>query len=1284
MQARKFIRKTIRILGFFTVIAGILLLIFHFWFIAHARKLLENTVAEQTNGKINLKIGKLRCDYFSKKLVLADVHFFTTDTNAASSDYALNVPELRIQLSSITGLVFGKKLLVDSIYLQSPVIKASIAGNNKKDALQLARKKDISISHEMGNIYNSIQKALDVLKVKRFAIDNGQFILSDKEKKEQPPIAINSLQFQIDNLQVDADDSTAKKKILFSDNVILHAGHQDIAFPDGRHRLVFDKLRINIREKVVEFDSCSVRAIRKDSLSSSFQAYFDKLILRNIDFDTLYRSEVVKADTMYCINPKLELDIRYSKDAKQKNVPQLDKIIQQLTGDWSLKYVAFKNADFNIGTTKDNSHSSYVFTNNNAVLYNISTSQDENKPISVDSFELVIRNYQNFIKDSVYNVAFDSVVLKNEDLRLFSFIFTKQLDGKIINTFSIPVFRLNGLQWDNLIFDKTLVAASATLDNPHIVYRVSKNKKPVTQAKNLPQLMAGFTDVINIGELYINHGDIDVHLKNDVQVQLNNATVTITPRALATVQRVEGLKDVLTNLQFDDGYIKTGNLAIKARAIQYSGPGSPFKAGTVTISSRNNKINASLTDVSVDRFLTNERSGDIDASGIRWKSGKLKLESDATSNKRPLVHIKNVIGENTSFEFSDGVRNIRTNLKRGGFAELIISADKPVVTGLFASGTDLLFTDAAQRLGIGNYTIADAQPSIIQHLDYTAVREGLDVTASIPNLSITPFIQSLLAGDVKANNIRIVNPAINVVSGKSAKKNEAVADGKSSFAIKDLTIINPVLHITSQTDSSFTRINWGQERVKENNLHISGLVSNTSDELRISGLAFVVSNASIANQRGMLFNTGEGEVTASLNGINLSGLQQKIPVWTAMLEKLELKKIQVDTSVTQGASLYIENAGLQNWDIASSLLQDPHDFIGKNYSASISGFTGFYNGAKNRFSLYNANYNGGAGSMAIDSFTYTPSASRDSFMAVQEFQKDYLSASIGPISATGIDLSAYLKDTLIRVKKITADNASLYDYKNKTLPLKPGQLKPLPVNIARRIPVKTKIDTLLVRDAAVDYTEVSEITKLAGTIPVTRLNTSLYNVKNFGITPTDSLTIDATGYLFDSVWTNLHFKESYADTAAGFIMSAHLKPRDLRVLNAALIPLASVKLLSGMVDSLQMTATGGERYASGEMTMFYRNLRVKLLKDGDENTRNIIKGFASFIANTFLIKRNNEKKTGTVFFIREKDKSFISYLIKITISGMLSSTGLKNNERQLKNYERRSNQNKKPIIRENR
>jgi hypothetical protein len=91
--------------------------------------------------------------------------------------------------------------------------------------------------------------------------------------------------------------------------------------------------------------------------------------------------------------------------------------------------------------------------------------------------------------------------------------------------------------------------------------------------------------------------------------------------------------------------------------------------------------------------------------------------------------------------------------------------------------------------------------------------------------------------------------------------------------------------------------------------------------------------------------------------------------------------------------------------------------------------------------------------------------------------------------------------------------------------------------------------------------------------------------------------------------------------------------------------------------------------------MNYHDLKLRLLKNGDITKKSFLTGILNLV-----IKNKNTSRTGTVFFIRKRDRSAINYLIKIALSGMASSVGVKSNKKMLRKYREELEKRKLPPI----
>jgi hypothetical protein len=166
----------------------------------------------------------------------------------------------------------------------------------------------------------------------------------------------------------------------------------------------------------------------------------------------------------------------------------------------------------------------------------------------------------------------------------------------------------------------------------------------------------------------------------------------------------------------------------------------------------------------------------------------------------------------------------------------------------------------------------------------------------------------------------------------------------------------------------------------------------------------------------------------------------------------------------------------------------------------------------------------------------------------------------------------------------------------------------------------------------------------------------------------------------DSALIKLRVKESYTDPFSGFLMTLRMTPTSLTFLNPIISPLSNVKIVSGTIDSFALRAIGKEDIALGEVAMYYHNLRIKLYKNAELNQSNLGTKIITFLANTILIRKNNNGKPGIVYFERLRDRSFFNYIVKMTFSGMAASIGVKKNKKYIKQYEKQLELKKLPPI----
>jgi hypothetical protein len=378
--------------------------------------------------------------------------------------------------------------------------------------------------------------------------------------------------------------------------------------------------------------------------------------------------------------------------------------------------------------------------------------------------------------------------------------------------------------------------------------------------------------------------------------------------------------------------------------------------------------------------------------------------------------------------------------------------------------------------------------------------------------------------------------------------------------------------------------------------------------------------------------------------------------------------------------LVLSDVSVGNFRLNSDYLSDFNQLVKFNISAWLRSTTGNYIDSTTTLKWFNADYNYVNKTLRLDSFVYYPTQHRDTVIARTPHQIDYVTFNSGPIRFTDFNLEKYKNDSALYANTISITNPVITIYRDKQPPFLSGIIKPLPVDLIRRISLPVSVSRVNIINGHLSYSEKNAKSRAEGTVILTHIHGALSNVKNRSLNYNDSLGLALKAYLMDSALLDLRVKESYVDTLSGFLMTLQMKPTSLTFLNPILAPLSNVIITSGKIDSFHLRALGGENVAVGEMNMYYKNLRIKLVSPGEPDKTTFKTRLATFLANALVIKKNNNGRTGLVYFERLRDRSFFNYLIKMTFRGIATSVGAKKNKKFRDQYERELlNRNLPPV-----
>src|SRR6187549_2399032 len=1237
-------KKILKTLGIILGIIIILITALHIYVVNNAETLVENIVASESKGKLKLKVKNIKFNYFSKKVELQDITFFSNDSLDLPTYYNFHVDKIKIKVKALIPIFTRKELKIDSLFLVAPKIEVT-----RLKPLDTAGQKDISIPREMGKVYNSIIDALKFLEVKRFQFDDGEFKLVNKVLPNQQPLIITRMHFHIET-----DPDTNAEDFLESDKLVFWTKGQDITFPDGNHRLAFSRFRIKIKKRLIEIDSCTLIGKRPDGSGSGFSLYLDTLKLTNVDFLSLYEKGLIKADSVYCLDPKFKIELELkNKTAGTKKIPNLDTLINQLTGDMQLNYVGVRNAEVSITTNRNDKSTSFTSEKNNFEMTGLRIDHSLPQPISLESFDMAIRNYENFVKDSSYFLRFDSIRLRENRILLSNFSINTE-PYKDTRNIQVRQFILSELSWADLLFDQKVIARQALLIRPVIDYYPTSAEKP--KSKNpIVNSMAGINNFMSLEKLITRHS-IDL-LLDDANLILNTNNVADS----LSVANVQGSVELLN---FKKGIMKTKALVVNMDNASFDGASKQFLFDKVIIYDHQQNFNINARNVKLDSLVFTDSLNMLTGQGISWEKAHVEINLLQPGKKAddPMIILFNKIqGNNTQLYINNAKSSLSVFLNTLSIAS-IDKKEKLKINALKTDGKDLYWFGQHTSLTADKFSLTDNSASSLTNFQFKQVkdRDSVDIKAS--DIVFTPDVNRIIKRSSQIKNAKIIDPVIKLRF--TEKKDSSREASLPEIFVDKLEMEHPIFSMENTASKGIQKVYWDGSK---SNVSLKNFTSKGIDNtISIGSFNTTLSNFSITNADNKTTTSKEGSLKIQLSDMVVNSGKKLF--WSAKVNEVVAKNFTADSLGKKPATVKLYEGVLKNLQLGSEINGDLKAIIKKNPSFTISDISGEIIDEKNYWAWSNLSFSKPGQSLSVDSVSFHPVKSRDEFVSASKWQTDYITLKTGKVSVAKFDLDQYLEDSVFRSGNITIDEPYFTSYRDKTPPFHAGIIKPLATKLIQKIPFKVSIDTILISNGTAVYTELNDKTKETADVLITKMNGDIFPIKNFGLTPTDSLRIRLNFYILDSGWVRLRTRESYLDTLSGFLITLRMQPHSMLYLNKILPALSSVKLQSGYLDTLTMRAVGQDYLSLGEMRMYYHDLKVQFLKNGKEEKKRFLQGLMTFIANSFVIKKENKKRVGVVYFPRLRDRSFINYFIKIAMSGVASSVGAKKNKRLMKRY----------------
>ena len=317
--------------------------------------------------------------------------------------------------------------------------------------------------------------------------------------------------------------------------------------------------------------------------------------------------------------------------------------------------------------------------------------------------------------------------------------------------------------------------------------------------------------------------------------------------------------------------------------------------------------------------------------------------------------------------------------------------------------------------------------------------------------------------------------------------------------------------------------------------------------------------------------------------------------------------------------------------------------------------------------------------LRIDSIRIIPVYSQVAFGRKHGFEIDRFEGLIPYFAAS--DFSFSFSDTAVVRSRSAEIQFYLKVFRDKRLRFVVVK-KLLPVLQLRSLPFALHIDTLKVIKSYVQYEEIAEGTTEPGRVFFDNLYAEFRNVNN--TSREGEMQLKATSNLLGHGSVNLFATFPLAErkraSVGGTIENFHLPE-----LNPMLTPTTRLMVESGKMKKLSFNFTFNAARSDGKIEMNYENLKVISFKEEEKTKGDGLEkdNFKTFIMNAFVFRKNmdedvpEEKRTGTIMYMRDDSRSVFNFWVKSVLSGIKSAYNMdkaeaKKSEREIKKEQRLS------------
>lgn len=1152
--------------------------------------------------------------------------------------YQILVPKAIIESSHINEFYREKAIPIDSMILTGAIIKYWPGHKITKNAIK--KLNDFDLFELIKNDFSSIS-------ITNFRLENTQLLLYRSQTDQTSQQELKNIAINLEDFLLDSVSGQDTSRIFYAKNIDFSTSDYELTLGDNIHRLKVGKVGLSTKRKAVFLKNIQLYPLLTDqarmSQRNTIDGSCDSVRLDDFEFKKAFHTKRFNFKYINIFNPEVQL----TQNTASEDKPALENasFIYQLISVY-LKGIYAKQVSIQKGKFKLTNKTGLLQRGNieTSIKLNLSgfaldeiSSQTSDRLFFAQQIELNFNDYKMQLVDQLHRLTIEKFSISTrqnqaslQNLHLFPDSKEKmeellqKYNRSELYEFTIPELSFTNADFHNAFFNKKFYADLLTIKIPVIYYEnfgFLKPLKPKANFEDLYFLISNYLEEIHLGKVDIPDGTIRLvnHSKSEKTISLNNH-FSLGLENMRINKQQFGQKKLLFSDEVE--------FSVRDHVIRLSDKVHVIKAGTLGFSTAKKEI-----------YVTNATMYPEPESqnfpAINWN---IQLNI-------PEIRIKGINIEDLYFD-------------------QIINADNILIN----SPEIKLYQKNKKNDPTEFKEVAFPMPEEIVSISFRQFNLNGGSLKVFTELGTKPHL--LVQSDLEMGSK-------NIVIKKNLDTNEPeFTDGEYTADLFMLTFTPK----DKNQQISIEELNFSTDKkhILARQLKVKPIIRSSKQdqfELRIPSLSMNGFDINNAYQNDQYFF--ESIVVEKPEFILYNNTKDTMKIDPFKVNLYTHFESFADVFATK--NLTVNEADLSIFKNGQKKLQEKISFDLSNFRIENKPSTGFFHSTDFSFSLKNTKhqdkkklytYNVGSSEYSSKNKRFTardikliPNLSKEKFNKQNSFQNDYYKGNIDSVVISQPNIRRWFEKAEIAGKQMSVRGLNLDIYRDKRLPFDGSRRPDMLQDMIKKLPYPVQIDSLRLTDALIRYNEQPELGEKEGKINFNKINVTLKpftNMQDINLKFRD-FSLDGTATILDSclMKISMNFQMNHPENM--FSTSGSLSPFQLRILNPVLEPLALVSIRSGKVDQFRFNFTADKTQSTGQLWFGYSDMRISVLELKDGNTKET--RFASFIANSFLLKSNNprgkELLPDQISFHRDEKRSILNYYWKSIFSGIRNTLGIK-------------------------